>query len=105
MTELNESQDIIATTKSLAITRLTNEYAFDNLMLKTLYHLTDDEFADYLKHTTRVHKECLAQRKFEESVIQKGGHFKASDYNWQHMGGFIKYYIQSQHIVFYRPRV
>ena len=77
-----QSYDANSPNKLMATNLLTEQYGFDVLRLKTLYHLTSGEFTDYLNHTKRKRKDCEKQRKFESSIIDNGWTIKPDNYRW-----------------------
>ena len=79
---IEKMNKIKSTASQPTIDKLTGEYGFDNLMLKTLYHLTDEEFDDYLKGTNRCLNDCEDQRYFEKSIIGNGCSLDSILYEW-----------------------
>ena len=84
---------VITSSNKKAIETLTKEHGFDGLMLKTLYHLTDEEFDDYLNHTTRYRQDCINQRNFEICTIDEANCVLESDsYQWAGMDNVVTFY-------------
>ena len=84
---------VIAPSNKKAIETLTKCHGFDDLMLKTLYHLTDEEFDDYLNHTTRYRQDCINQRNFEIYTIDEANCvFESDSYQWAGMDNVVTFY-------------